>query len=117
MDMHDGLPRDRAVRLDQAQSHGLQPPPYASSDLDRRACDGSEVLGRHLEDGLVMLLRDHQAMAIICRMLVHEGEGVAVLAQSDARLPAGDYLAEDACRMRSHSSVPNPWQARRQSQS
>src|SRR5439155_7526850 len=78
MDMHLRLPGNRSVHLDQAQSAGLQPALNAAGDLDHRARYRGEVLRQHVEDGLVVSLRDHQAMAVVGGVFVHKGNGVTV---------------------------------------
>src|SRR5256885_17220845 len=53
-----------------------------------------------------MHLRNHQAMAIVGRVDIHEGERIRILAELDARYRAGGNLAENAVGIRGHGALP-----------
>jgi hypothetical protein len=81
---------------------GVQRAPHASGEPGGSARDRGEAIRRHLEDCFVRGLRDDQAMTVIGRMLVHEGEGVLVLVKHEARLLTPNDAAEAALQSEAH---------------
>jgi len=99
MQVRHALRRARAVGLDQVDAVGRQGLVHRLRYTLRRLRDGAQHVGGDVVHGRPVALGDGERMALVGRIDVHEGDGVVVLIQAEARDRAGDNLAEDAIRI------------------
>src|SRR5260370_42298833 len=118
VEMADRLGGARSVRLDEVEAVGLDRRIDGLGQPDGGPRDGFHGPGCDLEDARVVRLGDYEAVPVMDRIDVHEGERVGVLEQLEARHRAGDDLAEDAigngfhgCSLREMGS-PSPFYRR-----
>jgi hypothetical protein len=105
VEMPDRLAGALAIRLHQIDALGFDRGVDRARHPGRGARGRGEGLGRDVEHRRVMRLRDHQAMPVMHRVDVHEGQCLGVLEQLEARDRAGDDLAEDASGIRDHAAL------------
>ncbi len=102
MEVHDRLPRGHPVRLNQTEPRGPECLPNCQAYPDQGSGYRGELRRRHVENGWTMRFRDHETVAVIGRVEVHEGQRVVVLKQPPTGGSPGDDRAENATRNRTY---------------